>query len=104
MAECLLLTGAVLPARSYLSSGFVSQVVPDHDLESATDGVVAQLASKSPISLARMKQLIRDGLDQSLATAVRNELLAAQTHRSSSDRTEGLAAFNEKRPPRFGCH
>jgi enoyl-CoA hydratase/carnithine racemase len=101
LASYLLFTGVLLPAGAFLPSGFVTKVVPDEDLTEAVDEIVGQLASKSPLSLARMKQLVHDGLDQPLAAAVRTELIASEAHGKSHDMAEGLAAFSEKRKPHF---
>ncbi len=48
-----------------------------------------------------MKALVDVGLEQPEATALRLELLASEAHGYSNDLREGLAAFEEKRAPRF---
>lgn len=100
-AKYLLFTGEFLPASDFIPLGLVNRVVPDDELDDAVDHLVATLATKSPLGLKRMKQLIHDGLEQPVATGVRLELLASEAHAHSHDMAEGLAAFNEKRPPRF---
>lgn len=101
LATYLLFTGTSLPAKDFVASGFVTRVVPEDELVTVVEELVEQLASKSPLSLARMKQLVREGLDQPLADAVRSELVASEAHLASQDVAEGLAAFNEKRKPHF---
>ena len=100
-AKYLLYTGEFLPAREFLATGLVNEVVPDAELTGAVERLVTKLAAKSPIGLTRMKQLIDDGLNQSEDTALRLELLAFDLHTSSQDMQEGLAAFEEKRTPQF---
>lgn len=101
MAKYLLFTGEFLPAADLVASGLVNEVIPDEQLTERVDRLVEVIASKSPLGLNRMKQLVNDGLDQPVATGVRLELLASEAHASSLDVAEGLAAFQEKRPPRF---
>ena len=69
--------------------------------ELSVDALVAKLADKSPLGLARLKQLVDDGLDQPVEVAMRAEQLMSALHNLSADRAEGLAAFNEKRAPKF---
>jgi enoyl-CoA hydratase/carnithine racemase len=100
-AKYLLFTGDLVSARELEAAGLVNQVVADEELDSAVESIVAKLAQKSPLGLARMKWAINDGLDQPTATAVRLELALSDAHRYSDDMREGLAAFTEKRAPRF---
>ncbi len=48
-----------------------------------------------------MKQLVNDGLEQPIETALRLELLTCEAHAHSEDMKEGLAAFEDKRKPVF---
>jgi enoyl-CoA hydratase/carnithine racemase len=100
-AKALMFTGEFLTARELMAMGLVNEVVPDGELTVAVDRFVAKLANKSPLGLARMKQLVDDGLNQPQDTALRLELLAFDLHASSEDMQEGLAAFEQKRTPQF---
>lgn len=103
-AKYLMYTGEFLPAREFLTMGLVNEVVPDAELSNAVERLVAKLASKSPLGLSRMKQLVDDGLNQPEETALRLELVAFDLHATSDDMQEGLAAFEEKRTPQFKGH
>ncbi|MDX6665234.1 MAG: hypothetical protein QOG68_1440, partial [Solirubrobacteraceae bacterium] len=81
--------------------GIGSEVVGDDQLVERTEALVASIAAKSPLGIARMKQLIDDGLTTPIAVGVHAELTAVALHESSYDQREGVAAFNEKRSPRF---
>jgi enoyl-CoA hydratase len=59
------------------------------------------MAEKSPLALRRMKAIVDDGLDQPKEIALRQEILALQVHTRSHDMQEGLAAFEQKRKPKF---
>jgi enoyl-CoA hydratase/carnithine racemase len=100
-AKYLMFTAEYLPARTLMEWGLVTEVVADDGLETGVDALVAKLADKSPLGLARLKQLVDDGLDQPVEVAMRAEQLMSSLHNHSHDRAEGLAAFNEKRTPKF---
>lgn len=103
-AKYLLFTGELLPAEYFLSAGLVNEVAPEGELESAVERLLAKLASKSPLGLRRMKELVDDGLEQPRDIALRAELIAGGLHAYSFDMQEGVAAFNAKRAPQFrGC-
>ena len=100
-AKFLMYTGTFAPAESMEAAGLVNQVVEDAELPQAVTAVVKQIAAKSPIGLSRMKTLVNDGLEQPVEVALRQELLMSALHDHSHDIREGLAAFQEKRTPRF---
>ncbi len=100
-AKYLLFTGEFVPAEDLIAPGLVNEVVDDGELAVAVERLVAKLANKSPLVLRRMKALVDDGLEQPVATALRLEILASEVHAHSHDMKEGLAAFEEKRKPRF---
>ncbi len=100
-AKYLLYTGEFVPAEQLVAAGLVNEVVDDDKLIPTTQALVAKLVNKSPLVLRRMKALVDDGLEQPSAIALRQELLASEVHARSHDLKEGLAAFEEKRKPRF---
>lgn len=100
-AKHLLFTGELVAAEVLAASGLINKVVPDGELVAEVQLLVDSLAVKSPLGLRRMKQLVNDGLEQPASTGLRLELLAGEVHRSSHDMQEGMAAFVEKREPRF---
>ncbi|WP_354701584.1 Crotonyl-CoA hydratase [Paraconexibacter sp. AEG42_29] len=100
-AKQLLFTGDLLPARELFALGFGNEVLPDDALPARAQALVESLAQKSPLALARVKRLADDGLEQTLAVAVRSELTAVALHEHSFDQQEGAAAFHAKRRPAF---
>ncbi|VWD05394.1 MULTISPECIES: enoyl-CoA hydratase/isomerase family protein [Burkholderia] len=100
----LMFTGEFVSAEYMQSAGLVNEVTDDAELSQAVGRIVAAIAAKSPIGLARMKALVNDGLQQPMEVALRQELLMSALHEHSHDMREGLAAFAEKRIPRFAGH
>lgn len=101
MANYLFFTGDFLPASRLVACGLVNEVVPADVLETRVAELVEVIATKSPLGLARLKQLVRDGLAQEVPTALRLELLTSEAHAHSEDFVEGLTAFSEDRSPKF---
>jgi enoyl-CoA hydratase/carnithine racemase len=100
-AKLLMFTGDMRPASEWKALGLVSEVVADDKFIDAVSTLAAKLATKSPLVLARMKQALNDSLDQPAPVALRYERALSNLHHFSADRVEGLAAFKEKRAPKF---
>lgn len=100
-AKYLLYTGELVPATELAQTGLLLDVVPQAALESTVDELAAKLAARSPLALRRVKRLVDDGLEMSLDAALRAEREINEIHSTSDDRREGLAAFAERRPPKF---
>src|SRR5882724_12714842 len=103
VASELLLTGDFIDAARAERVGLVSRVVPDAELESAARAMAADMLRNSPIGLRLTKECLKLSIDApSLEAAVamedRNQILAAQT----GDFREGVAAFLQKRPAKYG--
>lgn len=100
-AKYLMYTGESMSAAAISEWGLLNRVVPAEDLEKEVAGLINELSSKSPLGLRRMKQLVNDGLEQPVSIGLQQELLAGELHELSRDMQEGLAAFAEKREPKF---
>src|SRR5262249_49470702 len=102
IASELLLTGRFVGAERALEIGLVSEVVRDARLEAAGRALVDDMLATSPLGLRLTKEAlganVNASLDEAIALEDRNQILCAM----SGDVREGLQAFIEKRPPRFG--
>ncbi len=79
----------------------MAQVIPDAELRDRALAYCEQLATRSKPGLAAMKRLARDGADLPLADALALEQRQALQAMAGPDVDEGLAAFGERRVPRF---
>ncbi|HTP99544.1 MAG TPA: enoyl-CoA hydratase/isomerase family protein [Casimicrobiaceae bacterium] len=100
-AKYLLYTGEQVSAVQMCEWGLVNEVVPGAELHARVAALAEKIASKSPLVLRQMKRVADAALDLPRDAALANELLTLRTHLRSHDLQEGLAAFREKRPPRF---
>ncbi|HYD93830.1 MAG TPA: enoyl-CoA hydratase-related protein [Noviherbaspirillum sp.] len=89
-------------ADTALAYGVVNQVVPADGLRAATDALVARLLAGPHGSHARMKRLVYQAETTPLARQLDDEIENFAQAAASPDLAEGIAAFIEKRPPRFG--
>jgi len=101
VAKYLLFTGKLLSANEMKSYGFVNEVVSDELLSEATQNLADLIATKSPISLSRMKMVANTTSGKTAEAALQHEQVLFRQHMRSADAAEGLSAFSEKRTPQF---
>jgi 2-oxoglutaroyl-CoA hydrolase len=90
-----------IPAKQAYDWGIATECVPDADLEKATDALVDELRSFSPLAQRTAKKLLNDTEDSTLSIAIELEGHCYSRLRQSEDFKEGVEAFNAKRPPQF---
>lgn len=100
-AKYLLFTGEFISAEEMKAYGLVQEVVAPEQLEVRVQEIADHLSEKSPLVLRKMKELVKDGLEQPLEIALKQEWLSLKAHTQSYDLIEGLSAFMEKRKPEF---
>jgi len=100
-ARRLFCTGETFGAADAAAWGLVDRVVPPAELDAAVAAVVADLLKGAPGALAAAKQLVRDvgSAEPRAVASLTAELIA--TLRAADEGQEGMAAFLEKRPPRW---
>lgn len=81
--------------------GMVSRVLPGPELIGEALATAEAIARNAPISVRQAKSAIGRGMNMSLWDGLALEIEAYHRTVPTEDRREGIAAFNEKRPPRF---
>ena len=97
----LILTGRMMDAAEAERSGLVSRVVPAADLLAEAEKTAAVIASKSLPSLYAAKAVLDAAMETSLSEGLRLERHVFAALFDTADQKEGMAAFREKRSPRF---
>ena len=97
----ILLTGRRVSAQEALALGLVNEVVAPAELDAATDRWVEQVLACAPLSVRAIKAVARRTAHLSAREAQAQRLPALVAALESEDSAEGVAAFREKRPPRW---
>jgi 2-oxoglutaroyl-CoA hydrolase len=90
-----------IKARQAYDWGIATELVADAELEAATDRLVDELRTFSPIAQRTAKKLLNDTEDASLSIAIELEGHCYSRLRQSEDFREGVEAFHDKREPKF---
>jgi 2-(1,2-epoxy-1,2-dihydrophenyl)acetyl-CoA isomerase len=100
-AKELLLLGRKVTGREAADWGLIHRAVPDDEIDAVVDELVGQLTSAATVALGLTKRCIHRALGVSLVEAMEAEANALELSSRSADFKEGLAAFGERRSPRF---
>jgi 2-oxoglutaroyl-CoA hydrolase len=90
-----------IPGKQACDWGIATECVPDDKLEAATDALVEELRTFSPIAQRTAKKLLNDTEDSTLSLAIELEGHCYSRLRQSDDFREGVEAFHAKRTPKF---
>ncbi|MFY9717070.1 MAG: enoyl-CoA hydratase-related protein [Thermoplasmata archaeon] len=99
--KLLTYTGVPVSAEEAFRLGFVATVVPAATAREEVQALAETIASRAPLGVRWVKQVIDRGMDASLASALHLEAESAGHTFGTSDRTEGMRAFLERRKPSF---
>jgi 2-(1,2-epoxy-1,2-dihydrophenyl)acetyl-CoA isomerase len=91
----------VYDAGTAMNLGLVTEIVADADLEARTFAFCDALAAKAPLAVRLTKMMMSRAGDITLAQSMLDAQLAVHIANPSEDVREGVAAFREKRSPKF---
>jgi enoyl-CoA hydratase/carnithine racemase len=92
-AKYLLFSGELIDAERALRTGFVDEVLPEGELDKRVGEFTRLLATRSLLTQAAAKEFANGHLDR--------DAYWTERARGSSDTSEGVAAFLERRAPHF---
>ncbi len=101
IATGLMMTGRMMTSQVALSYGLVNAVVPRDELDAEVDRWVADIVSCAPLSIRAIKQTIRETAHLTPLEARSLRLSELVRSLTSEDSEEGVAAFREKRAPKW---
>lgn len=100
-AKELIFTARRVGAAEAREIGLVEQVVPAGTVREAALEMAARIAENGPLAVEQAKYAINAGMEADLATGLMLESRCYDVIIPTQDRLEGLAAFREKRKPRY---
>ncbi len=101
VANLLLLTGELLGAERAAQLGLVSEWVVEGTALARARVLAQAVAGMPPRALRAIKRVVALGADQSLEVALALENREFLLLFDTQDKTEGMRAFLDKRPPRY---
>ncbi len=99
--KLLTYTGVPVSAEEAYRLGFVARVLPAGTAREETQALAELIASRAPLGVRWVKQVIDRGLDAPLAAGLHLEGESAGHTFGTADRKEGMRAFLERRKPQF---
>jgi enoyl-CoA hydratase/carnithine racemase len=81
--------------------GLVTEVAPDAELEDRALALCEALATRAPLAVRLTKMMMLKALEESFEASLADAQMAVMIANPSEDVREGIAAFREKRAPKF---
>jgi 2-(1,2-epoxy-1,2-dihydrophenyl)acetyl-CoA isomerase len=100
-AKEVALFGGMLDAAEADRLGFVNRVLPQDELDGFVADWAATLAAGPPLALSSTKTLLNQSFSSSMAEAVEQEARCQSVNFETADVAEAMAAFQDKRDPKF---
>ena len=91
----------VISAKEAEEIGIVNRVVPAGDLDAVVDEWALRLAAGPPIALSMTKTMLNNAFAVSMDQALEEEARCQTVNFGTADTAEAMAAFLQKREPRF---
>lgn len=103
-ATDLMLTGRTVDAAEAARMGLVRRVIAPEDLMQETIAYAEAIAAAAPIAVQFVKRALVRSLDNDFLRQLEVEWPYQTAAFDTEDAREGIAAFRERRPPRFTGH
>jgi len=100
-AANLLLRGNLIEAAEAYRIGLAHQVVTSDLVWAQAQQIASEIEQSSPSALQQTKRMLNETIGEQLATLLSAGAAASATARTTEAAAEGLAAFLEKRPPKW---
>lgn len=97
----LVLSGEVITAEDAFALGVFNKVVPGESLTEETEALAERILRAAPLAARYAKECIRQSMELSLSTGLHYEQKMFALCFSTTDQTEGMTAFLEKRKAVF---
>jgi enoyl-CoA hydratase/carnithine racemase len=97
----MVLTGELINADEALEIGLVNKVVKAESLAAEVESLAATLVTKAPLAMRYCKEAVQKGLDMTLEQGLRLEADLYFLLHTTSDRTEGVQSYLQKRKPEY---
>ena len=94
----------VISATEAERLGIVNRVVADGELDAFVDEWARRLAAGPPLALSMTKTMLNNSLAVSMQQALEDEARCQTVNFATADMAEAMAAFLEKREPKFSGH
>lgn len=100
-AKELVLTGEIIPAEEALRYGLIGRVVDDEVLMAESRVLAERLCGRAPQALGIAKRVLQNAVSADLQTGLTIESFGQSILLKTADHREGIAAFRDKRRPKF---
>ena len=97
----LIMSGRMVGAAEALQMGLVNKVVPPDELQQEAEKMLREIMAMGPVAVRLSIEAIDQGFDMSLEEGLVLEANHFGLLAATQDMKEGMAAFLEKREPRF---
>ena len=91
----------IIDARQAAEFGLVNRVVPADQLDEFVDDWAARLAAGPPLALSMTKTMLNNSFSLAMDQSLEEEARSQAVNFATADTAEAMAAFLEKREPRF---